>query len=249
MLRTRYKEQTEQVKKMLAEARNITVCIDGWSKKNLTSSFLGISGCFFDVKTNHPVHVFLDLALIDRPHTGERLSLCVKQCLQKWGISSDNVLLVITDNGANMVKAIRLLKAEVNQLQNSEDAPDSEESEDERDEDELETSIVDDIVTVNNTPYRWMACIVHSLQLVVKLAYGHYDKVLSRTRQLVCSLRKSSVALEKLIERCGKTVINDCVTRWSSTFQMTERLLAIKPVLNLVLTEIGNFCLFMYFYL
>ena len=60
-----------------------------------------------------------------------------------------------------------------------------------------------------------------------------------KARRVVGNIRKSSVAVQKLVKRCGKTVVVDCTTRWNSTFYMAERLLLIEGHVNAVLGEIG----------
>jgi len=50
------------------------VWIEGWSKKGLGSSFLGISACFYDPHGNVARHVTLDLIQMCHPHTGKMLA-------------------------------------------------------------------------------------------------------------------------------------------------------------------------------
>lgn len=89
-------------------------------------------------------------------------------------------------------------------------------------------------------PYRHMSCIVHTLQLTVKPACKHYETLLSKTRRLVGKIRKSSVAMEKLVAKCGRSVILDCTTRWNSTHSMIKRLTVVKSAVNEVLCEMGK---------
>jgi len=78
----------------------------------------------------------------------------------------------------------------------------------------------------------------HTLQLVIKKVYvQHYEQVLAKTRRLVKKLRKSSEAVEKLITKCGKTVMTDNSTRWNSTFFMVSRLLDVKMCVNEILAD------------
>ena len=37
-------------------------------------------------------------------------TLCLKKFLDQWDIREDQVMLIVSDNGSNMVKAIRLLQ-------------------------------------------------------------------------------------------------------------------------------------------
>lgn len=82
--------------------------MDCWSKKGLTASFLGISACFFNPSYGIPQYVLLNLYQIAHPNTGEMIAAKLKECMEQWGISPSNVLMVVTDNGSNMVKAVRL---------------------------------------------------------------------------------------------------------------------------------------------
>ncbi|XP_065678962.1 zinc finger BED domain-containing protein 4-like [Hydra vulgaris] len=100
---------------------------------------------------------------------------------------------------------------------------------------------VDLIVDViENVAFRKLGCIAHVIQLVVKLAYdGKYHGLLLKVRGLVGKVCKSSVALEKIINKCGKTVISDCSTRWNSTYFMVRRFLEIKTSINEVLGDLN----------
>lgn len=86
-----------------------------------------------------------------------------------------------------------------------------------------------------------MSCFAHSLQLVINKYndVGSYTRLLTTTHKLVKKVNKSSKATEKLILLCGKKVIGNCPTRWSSSFLMIERLLDIKGALSSVLEEQG----------
>ena len=64
--------------------------------------------------------------------------------------------------------------------------------------------------------YRRMPCMAHTLQLVIKKLYGQqYEHLISKTRALVGKIRKSSKAVESLVEKYGNTVISDNSTRWN----------------------------------
>ena len=86
--------------------------------------------------------------------------------------------------------------------------------------------------------YRRMPCMAHTLQLVIKKLYGQqYEHLISKTRALVGKIRKSSKAVESLVEKCGNTVISDNSTRWNSSYYMIRRLLKIKVAVNEVLSD------------
>jgi len=66
---------------------------------------------------------------------------------------------------------------------------------------------------------------------------GHKNLIMKATAT-VKRVRVSSVATEKLIERCNKTVLADCTTRWNSVYMMISRLVEVKMPLNEVLQQI-----------
>lgn len=88
-------------------------------------------------------------------------------------------------------------------------------------------------------------CFVHTLQLVVNMIYkeGSVARFLEKVKAVVKQFRRSSVAMEKLSKLSGLTLIKDCVTRWSSTFQMVLRLLQVKDSVVQVADEMGWDCL------
>ncbi|XP_028648490.1 zinc finger BED domain-containing protein 4-like [Erpetoichthys calabaricus] len=86
-----------------------------------------------------------------------------------------------------------------------------------------------------------MPCMAHTLQLALKdaMKQSGASSAVNKARNLIHSVRKSSVANEQMIKRCGRTLIRDCPTRWNSTLDMLKRLLETKATLNEVLDELG----------
>ena len=159
--------------------------------------------------------------------------MSLEKCLSHWEIPKEKVLQIMSDNGANMVKAVNLLReratAEEDEVADDEEAVDG--CDDTGDENPL---------LVTELPYRRLGCLAHSLQLVIKEVYkGPYSGIIAKTRGLVGRISKSSVAMEKVISKCGKGVISDNSTRWNSTYMMSQRLLEVKVPLNEVLTELN----------
>ena len=254
---TRMTNITNVLKPLVSQAKWHVICVDRWSKKGLTASFLGISDCFLDLTRAKPMHVLLRLKKLQHPHNGTNFVACIEKCLvEKWNIPLRNVLLVISDNGANIVKAAKLLKAQASistegDLNNDEresneksetDLTENEENEENDDDVEGSDSDNNDSNTIElppDSPFNHLPCIAYTLQLVIKQSFKHYDSVLSKARKLVGTMRKSLVITEKLIELVGKGLVTDCCTRWNSTHQMLKRLLSIKEAVNQVLTTNG----------
>ena len=61
---------------------------------------------------------------------------------------------------------------------------------------------------------------------------------MKRAHSLVQKSNVSAKATEKLIAKCGKKLLRDCPTRWSSTYLLIERLLAVRSSLTEVLQEL-----------
>lgn len=97
-------------KEIIKEARKLTSCIDGWSKRELTASFMGVQACFYHPPGGKVHPALLNLHRMEQPHTREAMARCIDQTLDAWNIGEDKVLLVVTDNGANIVKAVRMLR-------------------------------------------------------------------------------------------------------------------------------------------
>ena len=61
---------------------------------------------------------------------------------------------------------------------------------------------------------------------------------LQNAKSLVKAFNKSCNVTERLTERAGKKLVNDCRTRWDSTFLMIARLLEIKDHVSEVADEL-----------
>lgn len=79
-----------------------------WSKKGLTSSYIGITVHFIS-KEGTLESVVLDLILLDSPHTGKAIATLIKEALVRWKIEK-NTSIAVTDNGSSMIKAFKDLK-------------------------------------------------------------------------------------------------------------------------------------------
>ena len=113
-----------------------------------------------------------------------------------------------------------------------------EDSEDTSEENDLGFA-VDMTDIVEFLPYSRLGCLCHTLQLLIMEVYNsdEYKEILHRARRLVGTVRKSSIAMEKIVSKCGKTLISDNTTRWNSTYLMVKRLLVVKTHINEILEE------------
>lgn len=153
------KEHTTQlVHDNLQQMRKVTLCLDFWTKGGMTSSFLGISACGFNPSNQLVQHLMLNLHRVPHPHTGEVIASVVSDTLNIWKINASKVMLVLTDNGSNMVKAFKQTFVQEPII------PLADESEPDSDsEDEIEDVPLDD----SRITFRRLPCIAHTVQLVV----------------------------------------------------------------------------------
>ena len=98
------------LKELVGKTDKVTICLDGWSKKGLTKSYIGVSACFYDISACKSAHIMLNLKELSLPHDGTQLSKAVEKCLKDWGIDKIKILMVVIDNEFNMVKMLKLLK-------------------------------------------------------------------------------------------------------------------------------------------
>ena len=85
-------------------------------------------------------------------------------------------------------------------------------------------------------------CVVHTIQLVVVHMLQKettVKRVLDKARSVVKLFRKSSVATQRVLDQCGLIVVNDCLTRWSSTFNMVTQLLTVKDAVCQIASDMG----------
>ena len=108
-------EMKAKVQSYMEEARKINFTIDLWTKKGLTSSYIGVSSHFFSCKDNTSHYPMIAVRQIHHPTTGENIRALFEEIIAKWGMPGDKVMAVVTDNGSNVIKAFKELVMETEQ--------------------------------------------------------------------------------------------------------------------------------------
>lgn len=88
----------------------ISLTTDLWTSIDM-EGFCGITAHFID-ETWRLQHILLDIAPISSPHTGEAIKDILLDTISSFNLTK-KILAITTDNGANMVKAVDLLKLEM----------------------------------------------------------------------------------------------------------------------------------------
>lgn len=102
----KYEAISETFKKMLSSIENITLTTDIWSDTLNMKSFLGVTAHYgIDIEL---CSVTLGVYELDERHTSDYLAEVLLKACQEWGIDPENVTAVVTDNAANIVKAVDL---------------------------------------------------------------------------------------------------------------------------------------------
>lgn len=101
-----------------------------------------------------------------------------------WKISTDKFFGIVTENGANIVKALKLLKERVEQNASDHGREDTEMDNEVDDEEAADEGDEMDMSLPSEVPCRRMPCLAHSLQLVIKDVYrsDEYSQVLGKNK-------------------------------------------------------------------
>ena len=223
---------------------SFTLCV--WSKKGLTSLYLGVTGHFFSRKDHSRHTVTLAVRRITGSHTASNIRDLLDKIISEWGFNHSKISATITDNCSNMVAAIREhLKehddTDIGDNESDDEAYDENDGEmdvdvinEEQDFLDCEESHDEEFVSYNR-----MSCFSHTLQLVVNKFNDcdSFKQVMKRAHALVRNL--TTKATEQLISLCGKKLTKDSPVRWSSTFLMVNRMMEVRNQLKVVLEDLG----------
>lgn len=228
------------VQKKINEAGRIAVCADIWSRPGLTQSFLGISAHFYSKITHQRHSALLALAHFPSPHSGERIKSVIDNVLLDWAIPENTVLRFVTDNGSNMVKAIRnavfMYNVAMDGDSDSDDfTADPNLEEEETPEENAVSGTLDKLFQKKH-----MRCFVHSLMRVLARTVDKNQDFKSFRESIfrfVNKVSKSGRLQERLIALGGLKIIVPSATRWNSTYFVFERLLRLRGPLDQLLDE------------
>lgn len=222
----------------LQEASKVSICADIWSKRGLTASFLGITAHFFSRKDHKRHCLTLAVRRMPSPHTADHVRDLVHKVLMEWNIPLNKIMVVVTDNGSNMVAAFKKFVAT-----DDDEGDDSEMEEDDANSESAAIDDFDDKEIEHDAAFvsmRRIGCFAHSFQLVTRKFddFAGFQKLLKLARQLNAKVNSSTKATERLVELCGKKLLKDCRTRWSSTFLLLQRLIEVREPLAVILREL-----------
>ena len=198
---SKYAEVKLGVESKLATAEYISVTTDMWTGCH-QRGYMSLSAHYISIDWEM-CHHCLQTREVSTSHNAENLAQELRQSLDEWGIYK-KVLIVTTDNAANIRKAI-----------------------------------------VDEMSLTHLGCIGHTLQLSIgkALQLPPVARVLGRVRKLVDHFHKSTKATYELREKQERLelpnheLVQECKTRWGSTYMMLQRVQEQQPALCAVLIE------------
>jgi hypothetical protein len=103
LLDSKYDVISTLFKEKLSEIPYFTLTTDIWTESNQTQSFLGITVHF--LKNTAMSSSTIGAFPMEERHTSAYISELLTKACQEWHIPQTKILSIVTDNGANMVKA------------------------------------------------------------------------------------------------------------------------------------------------
>ena len=230
--------------KALNFSRESSVTADIWTSKNLKYSYLGLTVHFFDPESKKKCSRKIACREIASPHTGVRIADMIADILDEYKIFN-KVNFIVTDNGSNMIKSIRVLGDDLSE--NSEDdddenvdalivdvagdpggldVPDEVVSEDDAEYTQRDEEVTR---TLKSKQKKRGRCFSHTLQLglnsIFKRKGSLFNQTLVKSRTFTSKYRKSAAAKYALRNTSfKKSLLGHCPSRWFSDIPMAKSL-------------------------
>ncbi|XP_018376455.1 PREDICTED: uncharacterized protein LOC108769763 [Trachymyrmex cornetzi] len=220
-------------------------------------SFLGVNIQY--IKGTKIILRTLALKELQEKHTGEYIKTILKNVCFSFNISLDQIYSITTDNGANMLKAVRILTYEDedcdnNILEENENNIDYNSEENEANEYEIDNlsvfeniNVIEDLTSNNETSILSLTgirCAAHTLQLAVDDALKRaksISQLILKARNLAKKLRTQTFIYLIRKQNLKKPTL-DCPTQWCSIIDMLENLLLLQDYCEeLSVTKFQNF--------
>ncbi|XP_030750852.1 zinc finger BED domain-containing protein 4-like [Sitophilus oryzae] len=197
-------------KTMIKNINHFTVTTDIWTADMQAKSFIGVTIHF--IKDLLMLSATLGVSELDESHTAGYISSILASCLNEWDIDMEKVVAIVTDNGANMVKAAQDLVGK-------------------------QKHVPCFAHTLNLLCENAVKNTANLLALIEKVR----AIVIWFKRSVYASdeLRKVQKSRGILEGNCLKLIL-DIKTRWNSTYFMIERFLKLAPLLGTIILSNMN---------
>ncbi|XP_018366601.1 PREDICTED: zinc finger BED domain-containing protein 4-like [Trachymyrmex cornetzi] len=209
LLDNKYSMLKNVYKSRFQKQKHITITTDIWTDVSV-QSYIGVTIHYLkDTRKFKFVNTTIGVIPLNESHTAEYIGLCLMQLCEDWGISIDCITAIVTDNAANIVKAVTDTFGEKKHLRCfahtlSPIYPDA----------------------VKATP-----------SLVELIAKVKSIVTLSKQSVVAADELRCLQFLEGKTEGNALKLIQEVPTRWNSTFYMIERFLKLKDYINNMLLK------------
>lgn len=102
----KYHIKQNKIKTILSNIKNLSLTSDIWTDPYNTKGFLGITVHYIDCKNFTLELIDLGMQELENRHEAVYISQVFKNICEEWNIQNMSVCAVITDNAANMRKAV-----------------------------------------------------------------------------------------------------------------------------------------------
>ncbi|RVE41198.1 hypothetical protein evm_014154 [Chilo suppressalis] len=106
MIDDKYDVLSLQFREKLLEVESICLTTDIWTDTHNTRSYMGLTGHF--IHESELISINFGVSHLTEPHNSDYLCQILIKMTEKWGITPEKVAAVVTDNGANIVKAVTI---------------------------------------------------------------------------------------------------------------------------------------------
>src|SRR5581483_3522248 len=207
-----YEFSQKQLKQYIQKnAISVSLTCDLWTSRN-KQGFLGIT-CHFLTPEFEMKEITLAIQYMPYPHTGDAIQKVLEKVIFEWNLQ-DKVFFCTTDNASNMKKCL------------------------------------------NQIPWlQRLSCTAHTIQLVVGKGLLNTEILIARAKRLI-NFFTSPKQNERLLNAQKKNsedveeegdlntifyrAVTDVETRWSSTYIAWERLIILKPFIDIVISSLNT---------
>lgn len=92
------------LKNKLKEAKSVCLTTDVWTDTMNTRGYLGLT-CHY-LENDELISIMIGVKELEDRHTSDYLALIIRNLCFDWNIEVDKIVAIVTDNGANIVKAV-----------------------------------------------------------------------------------------------------------------------------------------------
>ncbi|XP_062549894.1 uncharacterized protein LOC134214559 [Armigeres subalbatus] len=178
----------------------------------------------------HGAVVIRTLAMMEvkQSQTAKFLKDKILEVLDTYGVTIHQIFSVTTDNGANMIAAIKELKTCLSkQLIDGEEASKIclDDDDDESANNETDMALLENLIMEFRNQLSLVRCAVHTLQLAVGDVIKKNDANIARITKVVKETRKTKYTLYFEHKNASKAPLW-CITRWGGRYEMINSIVS-----------------------